>query len=411
MSDQILLDQLHSTDPAQRQRALITLGKNGDRTALPLLADVLHNDPVPELRQLAGRAGRAIMQRHPTADPAPAPADSGPPPKKAAYQFNMALDLHVQGDYDLARAKMAQALKLHPPYGQDMRFRKLAADLMGTTPDEALQQLTDKKLRRTNAPPSTKARRSSWRTSPKKWRPIRLTFTIFSLVAIIVQIWWFVYSGWANQGFLMFRGWQTRRHVHELSNGQEYYVYVPSGSAPEKGWGVLVALHGYGGSGSDMLTLDLLDIAEGANAILIAPNFRTYGGASSENNPTLKKNLSDILDAVAEKYPVSSRGAVLYGFSQGGMFATSFLTGYSHRIYAIVADGAPGIVLPPDGTYLKPCHFVYGAYDDLKDFTRPNADHMRSIGWDITFETQPGAGHQMTSKGLAWVRKMVDELN
>lgn len=407
--DQSLIDQLQSDNPAQRRQAIMALGRVGDRTALPWLATVYQHDPVPDLRQLAGRAGRAILRRAPeaaAADPTtspPAASAATPPPKQAAYLLDAALDSHVREDHAVARQQLAQALQVYPAFAQDDRFCALASKIMDTEPDDAIQRLSDKAQHQAIARAAAKTRQQAKRSSTK-WRPVRLALLIFSTVAIIIQVWWFITGGLLDQTIMLYKVWQARRDVQLLANGQEYYVFVPGGSSPTAGWGVLVALHGYGGAGEDMLKPELLEIAEDEKAILVAPSFDTYGGAARRSNEPLKRNLNEILDAVAEDYPVNGRGAVIYGFSQGGLFATDFLSGYSHRIVAIVADGAPGIVLPPVGTYLLPCHFVYGEHDELQDFTRDDAARLRALGYEVTFEIVPGAGHEMTSTGMNRVR-------
>jgi pimeloyl-ACP methyl ester carboxylesterase len=228
---------------------------------------------------------------------------------------------------------------------------------------------------------------------------------LVSSILLIALAAWFVDSGRLRNYWLAYKVRQVTRHMQHLPNGQEYYIVVPGGAPPKNGWDVLVALHGYGGSGKNMLLPDLLDIAEDENAILIAPNFGIYDDSRSLND--LKINLNAMLDAVAAAHPVNPRGAVLYGFSRGGMFAMAFLNGYSHRISAIVTDGAPDITLPPAGTYLRPLHFVYGEGDGLQEFTYANAQMLRSLGYTVTFEIVPGAGHQVTGVALRWVREML----
>src|SRR5690606_14816885 len=69
------LDQLQNPDPAVRRGAIIALGRSKDLAALPELAKVYKNDPVPELRELARQAGRYIQQEN-----RPAPEPPSPPP-------------------------------------------------------------------------------------------------------------------------------------------------------------------------------------------------------------------------------------------------------------------------------------------------------------------------------------------
>ena len=59
---QPFIDQLSSPDPAQRKQAIVALAKTKDHSVLQALADVYHNDPVPEIRELALKAGRYVQQ-------------------------------------------------------------------------------------------------------------------------------------------------------------------------------------------------------------------------------------------------------------------------------------------------------------------------------------------------------------
>lgn len=85
MFDQTLA-QLQSPDVKLRREAIIELGKHGNMSVLPALANVFRSDPEPSLRELARRAGLAIRARGesaspPVAGPAmpPAPAPSSAP--------------------------------------------------------------------------------------------------------------------------------------------------------------------------------------------------------------------------------------------------------------------------------------------------------------------------------------------
>jgi hypothetical protein len=79
MIDQYI-QQLQSPDPQQRRQAIIALGRSKDRVALKHLAQIFHNDPEPDLRDLAKRAGQHIRQAVNTIDPNPASSTTSPAP-------------------------------------------------------------------------------------------------------------------------------------------------------------------------------------------------------------------------------------------------------------------------------------------------------------------------------------------
>lgn len=71
---------LRSNDPAQRRQAITLLGRNGDPDALPYLAEIYRNDPLPDLRDLAYKAGQQIRRASaPASASASAPISQSPP--------------------------------------------------------------------------------------------------------------------------------------------------------------------------------------------------------------------------------------------------------------------------------------------------------------------------------------------
>ncbi len=84
MVDSRILQALEHTNPAIRKKAIIALGKSHDQGALPILAKVYRNDPDPEVRDYAHKAGRYIysLRQAPPVPVAPAPKTI-PPLKKA----------------------------------------------------------------------------------------------------------------------------------------------------------------------------------------------------------------------------------------------------------------------------------------------------------------------------------------
>ncbi len=201
---QALINQLRSSDPEQRRQAIIALGKARERQALKALAYLYKNDPVPEIRDLAYKAGRYITQQtqgagsaQPASSPAPpptpepsrssslydpyAPEDtdySGYVDKDAAAAgwqdpsrlptdmsygtglsgqvkvsqgdidratgyYNRALDLLIKGDRLKAAAELARALEINPNLSYDIPSRNLAAEILEVDPHEAMDIMCD----------------------------------------------------------------------------------------------------------------------------------------------------------------------------------------------------------------------------------------------------------------------------
>ncbi len=64
-----IIQALENADPAIRKKAIIALGKSQDQGALPILAKVYRNDPDPEVRDYARKAG--VMLKKALETPAP----------------------------------------------------------------------------------------------------------------------------------------------------------------------------------------------------------------------------------------------------------------------------------------------------------------------------------------------------
>lgn len=325
--------------------------------------------------------------------------------RRAQSHIDAAIGCHVAGNKARAIKELMSALHLNPNLVDDAVFTNLAGQVLGTTPFEALLILQDSEQLKTVVASAPTVRPKTVKKSSV--RPFSLILLVTFTVILIGLSVWFVESGLLDRYRHAYELRKMKDNIETL-NGLDYYLIVPDGAVPADGWAVIVALHGYGGSGDSMLHPEILDIAEQEGAILIAPTMTTYGEPARKlTNLDLQHRLNAILDRTADSYQVNSRGAVLYGFSRGGMFSTEFLANYSHRIYAIVAEGAPEIIVPGGGTFVHPCVFLYGEQDGLQDFTYTQIQSLQQIGFPVTFEIVPNVGHSMTGRGMYWLREMV----
>lgn len=155
------IQQLRSSDPAKRKEALVQLANTKDTAVLKYLKYVYENDPDPQIRQVAAKAG-AFVQKNAGAAPDPAPA-SGPQsqaktqaqapkadqpasPKdkeKAKQLLDRAVDYHMRGDKAKTIENLRQAAQLNPDLKRDRILIGLACDLFGRRPEEAVQMLFD----------------------------------------------------------------------------------------------------------------------------------------------------------------------------------------------------------------------------------------------------------------------------
>ena len=191
-----LIDQLQSSDPAERRQAIIALGRGKNPGALPALEDASRNDPDPELRELARKAGAFIRQQTGNtiqsamsappitysemkkddsyASPStplrvyetPLPVAESSVSKqnipvrgreynvskgdkeRAHHYVESALSANMRGDDARAMKDLTQALKLNPNLINDSYFGSVAASVTGTSGDEAVRMIVDGQKRK-----------------------------------------------------------------------------------------------------------------------------------------------------------------------------------------------------------------------------------------------------------------------
>ncbi len=149
----------------------------------------------------------------------------------------------------------------------------------------------------------------------------------------------------------------------------------------------------------------LLDLQKNERIILVTPSFHTYQDAPNTlQNTGLQANLSAILDAVRQQYPVREKGVVFYGFSRGGMFATEFIVNYPAGIYGIVAEGAPGLSHPRQPI---PIVMIYGTADETRFMTQADRSRLLANGYPLEIISVPDSGHHLTTIGLDSLVKMI----
>ena len=170
------LEMLQSSDPAQRRKAIIALGKSGDKRALKPLGKAYKTDPDESLRQLALKAGRHIQK---TAGDVPAPAVSEPPAvdpvvpsepsepsadvpdwmaqmgaeaqepkrvterdrKRAKILVDRAFDAQLHGNPEKVVEYIAEAMEINPKLEHDGTAVGLLAQATGMSGDQAVAQL------------------------------------------------------------------------------------------------------------------------------------------------------------------------------------------------------------------------------------------------------------------------------
>jgi predicted esterase len=308
--------------------------------------------------------------------------------KTARAELNRAVSLHMQGNKAGALKAIRQALALDPNLAQEKLTGNLVKELTGLPISEAMTLLANPNASKTII---KSARTEDRRTSSGK--PV--SPSVFALAALTLVLVGMVIFGMATG---LFESSIAKLNLIQQENqkynsgGYEYYMVVPSGSAPNGGWPVVVALHGMGGQGSDMMWM--AEDFKNAGAIFVAPTFLGY--APNPGDGPIGP-MSEILAQVGLKHPVKTRGAVLLGLSQGGSFAFRFSLRHPEQVYGVVTAGAPEYdqFFPPPST--MPYVFTWGASDGLQDFVIPeHVQPLQYAGYNITTYIVPGYGHEVS---------------
>jgi predicted esterase len=305
------------------------------------------------------------------------------PSKAARAEVERALSFHFQGNKGEALKALRKALGLDPGLAQEKLATNLAHELTGLPIPEALETLLD--VHSSRAIIDTAQRDLRRAPAMRRQRVLLAVFVVLSLVFIGLLV-WSIGDGTLQR---VFQPPPEPPQKYTL-DGYDYYVAVPKGAIPEGGWPVVVAFHGYGGDAGQLLPLSTT--FNEAGAIMVAPTFGTYE-PNPGNGPI--ESASRILNEVASQYPLQARGAILFGFSQGGTFAYRFSVYYSSQVAAVVAAGAPELdpVLPSRNI---PYVFTWGELDELQNYVLPSVYVIQNNGFNARIGIVPAVGHQVS---------------
>ena len=307
--------------------------------------------------------------------------------KEARAEMERALSFHFQGNKGDALKTLRRALRLDPNLAKEKLASNLAHELTGLPAPEALASLIDGN----SSQAIIHTAQREWRRAPVVRRQ-RSLFGVFAFL-FLVFVGLFVlsiYDGTLQRAL----GLPSAPAQKYTLDGYEYYVSVPRGRAPAGGWPVVMAFHGYGGHAEQIL--GLAAPFNDAGAIMVVPTFGTYE-PNPGNGPIAMA--SRILTEVGKQYPLQSRGAILFGFSQGGTFAYRFSVHYSPQVAAVVSMGAPELdgILPSRNI---PYVFMWGELDELQYYAMPSAQTIQSRGFNVRTAIIPGLGHAISQASI-----------
>ena len=148
---------LKSDDPEERKKGIKALARTGDREALRYLATIYKEDPEPDVRDLALKAGQHIKNMgtkdewtgtgdfRATAEMAiPKAAVPEGDVKTSKQMMEQALQLGMGSNFEKAEALVRKAFELNPNLQYESYFRSIASDVMGMDADAAMEAILGK---------------------------------------------------------------------------------------------------------------------------------------------------------------------------------------------------------------------------------------------------------------------------
>jgi phospholipase/carboxylesterase len=180
---------------------------------------------------------------------------------------------------------------------------------------------------------------------------------------------------------------ETGTHPLGIGSARDGLVYVPSGYTPDRPAGLVVLLHGSGGSASGGLSL-LEAYADEANLILFAPDSRgqTWDIIMQDYGPDVRF-IDGALERLFSRYAIDPSRIAIGGFSDGASYALS-LGLVNGELFTHIISFSPGFMAPPRRVG-KPRIFNAHGTDDrvlpIDVCSRRIVPQLRDWGYDVTY--------------------------
>lgn len=206
-------------------------------------------------------------------------------------------------------------------------------------------------------------------------------------------------------------------------------LYEPAGDGPHP---TILALHGWGASGMDLL--GLAPYLGGGRFLVLCPQGRIevpmgpmvgYGWfpltlGAPPDPAAFAAGVSDarrFVDAAVARYPVDPNKLVVLGFSQGGLVAYALALSDPQRFAALVAlsswlPDAVAQTLPAAAREGLPTLVHHGSRDELIDVTRgrQSVERLRTLQVPVTYR-EFDMGHEISAASLTdlagWLQEKV----
>ena len=209
-------------------------------------------------------------------------------------------------------------------------------------------------------------------------------------------------------------------------------VAHPEGDVPDEGLPTLVALHGYGAHGQDLL--GLWPFLAAGRMLMLCPqapiqvqpgyfgfSWYDFQGPAGQTDPAAIEQavglVDEFLDYALEAYPVRRDRVALLGFSQGGGMAYRMAFADPERWVGLAAlsTSFPADLVdepPSEAVGRLPILIQHGAQDQTATVEGGQAsrDTMRQLGLDPDYREYP-MGHEVSAASAgdlsAWLQRVL----
>lgn len=166
-----------------------------------------------------------------------------------------------------------------------------------------------------------------------------------------------------------------------LLAGRSYTAKVPAGYDAAKAWPLLVALHGFGGSGAEVSQYFGLDAAAAADGLfLVAPDgiLHQWNAGHARWPEWDQPWLAAVIHDLKARYHIDATRVIVFGFSQGAHLAHRMGCDASDDVTAVISVAGQAPTAPGDCAPRRPVTVlqIHGTADE-------------TIGYDGDVQHQP----------------------
>ena len=221
--------------------------------------------------------------------------------------------------------------------------------------------------------------------------------------------------------FLLKPGFISKGYQSKVDNSfQPYMVYLPENYDKTKKYPLMIFLHG---SASDETTIQRSKQLIPKNYIAVAPFGREKSGGFT--NEHAQDDITEVITAVCEDYPIDTTKILLTGFSMGGygVYRTFFETPNRYKALAVFsgnprwrAKNAPDFTDEKHlNSFNKVPIFIFHGEKDMNipiSTTKEVAAKLKKVGAQVEFQIDPDKGHEMMADStveiyMKWVERVM----